>query len=139
MLNRRQRFPGKQAIFYPITEVLHPCSPHFLAVPLALKAACSCLSSLQEALLRGIQSQPCSGWKSPLRSPIPTVPNDCVPQCRIPMVPQHLQQWGPHHSVGSQFQCLTTIQEKNLFLISNLNLSWYSFRLLPLVLMYRAR
>jgi len=31
-------------------------------------------------------------------------------------------------SLGSLFQYITTLSEKNFFLISNLNLSWYKLR-----------
>ena len=37
-------------------------------------------------------------------------------------------------SLGSLFQCLTTLLENNFFLISNLNLPWHNLRPFPLVL-----
>jgi len=41
-------------------------------------------------------------------------------------------------SLGNLFQCLTTLTEKNFFLISNLNLLSFSLKLLPLVLSLQA-
>ena len=40
----------------------------------------------------------------------------------------------PTTSLGSLCQCLTTLSEKKLFLISNLNLCWCNLKPLPLVL-----
>jgi len=37
-------------------------------------------------------------------------------------------------SLGSLFQCLTTLSKKNFFLSSNLNLAWHNLRPLPLIL-----
>ncbi|KAK4810608.1 hypothetical protein QYF61_007345 [Mycteria americana] len=37
-------------------------------------------------------------------------------------------------SLGSLFQCLTTLSVKKFSLISNLNLPWHNLRLFPLVL-----
>ena len=39
-------------------------------------------------------------------------------------------------SLGSLFQCLTTLSVEKFFLISNLNLPWHNLRPLPLVLLY---
>ena len=33
--------------------------------------------------------------------PTPTMPTDHVHQCSISTVPEHLQGWGPNHSLGS--------------------------------------
>jgi len=37
--------------------------------------------------------------------------------------------------LGSLFQCLTTLSEKNLFLITDLNLPWHNLRPFPLALL----
>jgi len=42
-------------------------------------------------------------------------------------------------SLGSPFQCLTALLEKNYFLVSNLNLPWCNLRLLILVLLLTLR
>lgn len=42
---------------------------------------------------------------------------------------------GDRDSVGSLFQCLTTLSEKKCFLVSSLNLSWPSLRPFPLALL----
>jgi len=39
------------------------------------------------------------------------------------------------HSLGSLFQCLTTLSVNKFFLISNLNLPWHNWRLFRLVLL----
>ena len=64
----------------------------------------------------------------------PTIPTDHVPKCHISTVPEHLWGWGLHH-LPEQLLCLSTLSEKKLFLISNLNLPYHSLRLLPLVLL----
>ena len=38
-------------------------------------------------------------------------------------------------SLGSLFQCITTLSEKKIFLISNLNLPWCNLRPSPLILL----
>ena len=38
-------------------------------------------------------------------------------------------------SLGCLLQCLATLSEKKLFLISNLNLFWHNLRPFPLILM----
>ena len=39
-------------------------------------------------------------------------------------------------SLGSLFQCLTTLSEEQFFLISNMNLPWHNLRSFPLVLLH---
>ena len=40
---------------------------------------------------------------------------------------EHCQAWGRDTSLGSLFQCSTTLWGKNLFLMSSLNFPWYNF------------
>ncbi|KAK4824615.1 LOW QUALITY PROTEIN: hypothetical protein QYF61_016921 [Mycteria americana] len=51
-------------------------------------------------------------------------------------VPSHQEKVGGDltTSLGSLFQCLTTLSVKKLFLISNLSLPWHNLRTFPLVL-----
>ena len=52
----------------------------------------------------------------------PTMPTNCVPQCHMHTVLEHLQaQWLPEQLC----HCLTTPSEKAFFPISNLNLPWH--------------
>ena len=50
------------------------------------------------------------------------MPTDHSPQCHIPTVLEYLQGWRPHHLPGQLCRRITTLYEKKLFLISNLNL-----------------
>jgi len=78
------------------------------------------------------------GWKGPTRSSNPTV----LP---LPLLPQATKPYlaAPHPdardsdstaSLGRPFQCLTTLWEKKLFLMSNLNLLWHNLWPFPRVL-----
>ena len=58
---------------------------------------------------------------SPTVIPPPPCPLTHIPQCHISMVPEHLQGQWLHHSLGILYQCITTLLEKKIFLISNLN------------------
>lgn len=49
---------------------------------------------------------------------------------------QIFQGWWLQFSLGSMLQCLTTLSEKEFFLISSLNLLWCNLRLCPLALLF---
>jgi len=59
------------------------------------------------------------------------LPIDHIPQCHISMVSSHLQGQGLPHLPGQLSHCSTALLEKELFLISNLNLPWHN---LPVIL-----
>ena len=71
--------------------------------------------------------------KRPLRPPSPT---QRTPPCPLTMALSARSPWFLNTSregdcatsLGSPFQCLTTLSEKKCFLISNLNLPWYNLR-----------
>ncbi|KAK4810503.1 hypothetical protein QYF61_004283 [Mycteria americana] len=73
-------------------------------------------------------------WKRPLRSSSPTV--NPTPPCLLNHVlKRHIYTDGDSTtSLGSLFQCLTTLSVKKFFLISNLNLPWHNLRPFPLIL-----
>ena len=79
--------------------------------------------------------------KRPLRPPSPT---QRTPPCPLTMALSARSPWFLNTSregdcatsLGSPFQCLTTLSEKKCFLISNLNLPWHSLRPFPLITSY---
>lgn len=54
--------------------------------------------------------------------PTPTMPT--VTQCHISTVQEHLQGWGLHHFSGQLCQRISSLLEKKLLLVSNLNVLW---------------
>ena len=89
--------------------MLQPQLPHFSLVCCLPRACTDRNGSLQ----------------SPPRSPTsthPTMPTDHIPRCHISTVPKHLQGWGLHHSLGILCQHLTSLSEKEFFLVSNLRM-----------------
>ena len=57
-----------------------------------------------------------------------------IPEHHIQTVFKHIRDGDSTTSLGSLFQCLTTLSVKKFFLISNLNLPWCNLRPFPLVL-----
>ncbi|KAK4832220.1 hypothetical protein QYF61_021067, partial [Mycteria americana] len=82
-----------------------------------------------------------SGWKRPLRSSSPTV-NLALPSPPLNMslsttstrLLNTSRDGNSTTSLGSLFQCLTTLSVNKFFLISNLNPPWCNLRPFPLVL-----
>ena len=82
------------------------------------------------------------GWERLLRSSVPTI---CpTPSCLLNHISQSAtsthflntyRDGDSTASLGSLFQCLTTLSVKKFFLISSLNLPWCSLRSLPLILL----
>lgn len=57
-----------------------------------------------------------------------------VPQCCISTLLEHLQGQWLHPLPGQLCQCISTLPEKKIFLLSNLDLPWYNIRPLALYL-----